>query len=102
MIMRHGRRLTGLYMGLYADMNRKRWYNRNPAGIAYRTSWEDAGPSVGYQHAWGPHFRFNEGVTAVIQSNIRDNHYVDGNVLQAVVYDAWYTYYFYVRVGVVW
>ena len=103
MVLRHHRRLTGLYMGLYVDMNRTRWYYRDLKTIAVRKSWEDAGPCVGYQHALGTHFRFNEGVTAVIQSDIRENSYEIGMApKQFTIYDAWYTYYFYVRVGIVW
>jgi hypothetical protein len=104
MMLRHGRRLTGIYMGIYADMNRTRLYFREGGGIAFRKSWEDAGPSLGYQHAIGPHVRFNEGFAAVIQSNIRDNTYLRRGADPKVytIYDAWYTYYFYVKMAIVW
>lgn len=102
-LLHRGRPTSGIYMGLYADMIRERWIYRQGGNIAIRKSYENAGPSIGYQHAWGEHFRFNEGVTAVMQSTIRENRYepTGGSPKSSQIVDQWYSFYWYFKMGVV-
>lgn len=99
MFLRRGRPNTGIYAGLFADMNRIRWKYRDSNRMAVRTSWEDLGTTFGYQHSFGKHFKFNEGLVANLQSIVRTNIYnPDATVLRNErVIDAWYAYYFYVK-----
>jgi hypothetical protein len=102
--LQRGRPTSGIYIGLYADVNRTRWIYRQPQGqVANRKSFENAGPSFGYQHAIGNHLRFNEGVTAVMQSTIRENNYApSGGVIEYIrTYDQWYSFYWYFKMGYV-
>ncbi len=103
LLLQRGRPTSGIYIGLYADVNRARWLYREGNGIAIRKSFENAGPSIGYQHAIGEHLRFNQGVTAVLQSNVREIHYdPNGNQIEYIrTIDAWYSYYWYFRMGFV-
>lgn len=103
MLLRRGRPTSGIYIGLFADLDRERWIYRDGGNVAVRKSYENAGPSIGYQHAWGKHFRFNEGVMAVIQSTIRENRYgPDGQITDEInVLDQWYSYYWYFKMGFV-
>lgn len=100
-LLQRGRPTSGIYIGLYADVNRLHWHYRQPRGIAVRRTFENGGPTIGYQHAWGKHFRFNEGVSAVIQSTIRENHYdPSGAILNEMkVVDQWYSFYWYLKMG---
>ncbi len=104
-MLRHNRPANGFYFGLYADVNRMRWKYRDSKKLAVRTSWEDAGPSFGYQHSMGlgRHFLFNEGVVAVIQSSVRTFSYDPSgqvNRFEQVV-DAWYSFYWYAKIAYV-
>lgn len=103
LLLQRGRPTSGIYIGLFADMDRSRWIYRAQNSIAIRKSFENAGPSFGYQHAIGQHLRFNEGVTAVLQSTIREIHYnPNGGVIEsAQTIDEWYSFYWYFKMGVV-
>jgi hypothetical protein len=103
LFLQRGRPTSGIYIGLYADVNRTRWLYRQQGQVANRKSFENAGPSIGYQHAIGRHLRFNEGVTAVMQSNVREYHYApSGEVTEYIrTYDQWYSFYWYFKMGYV-
>jgi hypothetical protein len=92
---------SGFYIGLIADLNHVEWNSSGNKGKGARTSWQDGGLSLGYQHAWGGHWRFDEGLTSMIRSNVHTESYdVQNNVyVDQIVVDAWYAIYFYVRVG---
>ncbi len=61
-LLRRGRQLSGIYCGLFGAASRERWLYQKGTRVAIRRGFEDVGLSLGYQHAIGKHFRFNQGV----------------------------------------
>ncbi len=102
-LLRRGGPLSGFYCGLYLDITRERWIYRAENQLAIRRTFENIGPSIGYQHAIGKHLRFNEGVTAVHHSVTREDHFTptgDFSNNYRLAYK-WFSAYWYVKIGVV-
>lgn len=102
-LLRRSGPLSGLYCGFYADVNRERWIYRAENQVAIRRTFENIGPSIGYQHAIGKHFRFNEGVMGVHHSVTREDHFdPEGDTINnyRIAYQ-WISAYWYIKAGVV-